>query len=301
MARVGGGVGERDVFLIRIQDAGVVGLARDHANDGAERGDAESDLAVDTLGFVTDEDAAVELVVVEEGDAHGDVFGAPVVVEEELFRAVLIDAEIGAASVAVEGGALGHDVDGAARAAGAVEEALRAAHDIGALDIEEAVHAGAGAERAGETIAAGRTDADAADAHGLVADAIAGLLAEGVRFGVRHDGARAGAVVQHQLLEVGDTDIANKIFGKDIGGDGDVFKRGVELGERVRIEGAVAVIGRGLHLEGIEGYEVGGGFFLGGGDFGGGGSWRGGLTESRREEREWREEEGGANQGVHGW
>jgi hypothetical protein len=38
---------------------------------------------------------------------------------------------------------------------------LRAAHDIGALNVKKAVHAGAGAERAGKAVATRSADADA--------------------------------------------------------------------------------------------------------------------------------------------
>jgi hypothetical protein len=294
---VGGGVGERDVFLIRVQHAGVFGLAGDEADDGAEWGDASGDLSVDALGFMADEDAAVELVVVEQGDADGDILGAPVVIEERLFRAVLIDAEIDAAGGAVEIGAFGDDVDGAACATGAVEQALRAAHDIGALDVEKAVHANAGAEGAGETVATRGAHPDAANAHGLIADAVAGLLAEGIGLGVRHDGARAGAVGEHEVFEVGDADVADEIFGEDIGGDGDVLELGVELGERVGIERAVAVVGHGFDLERIQPDEIVGQFFglgrLGfAGARGGDGGGRGDLPVGGRDRAGEGQEEG---------
>jgi len=75
-------------------------------------------------------------------------------------------------------------------------------------------------------------------------------------------------------------DVADEIFGEDVGGDGDVLELGVELGERVGIEGAVAVVGRGFDIERIRPDEIFGQFF-GLGRFGfagarGGGGWGGG-------------------------
>jgi len=81
---------------------------------------------------------------------------------------------------------------------------------------------------------------------------VAGLLRKGVGVGVRHHGARAGAVAVEHLFDRRRADVAHEFLGEDVGGDGRLVERGVELRERVGIERAVAVVGLGLHLEGIQ-------------------------------------------------
>ena len=250
--------------------------------------------------------------VVQIAEAKRDIIGAPVVVELALLGAVLVDAPFALAVAAVEVGALGHGVDRAAGPARPVEQTLRTADDLGALDVERARDAdGRGAEiicgaRGGKPVAVDRAATEAAHAESLVAEAVARLLGERVGFRIGHDSAGARAVVVEHLLDRRGADVAHEALGEDIGRDRDLVERGVELRDRVGIEGAVAVVGIGFYLERIEGDEIAGGFFLrslflGGVDFGGGGSRRGRLAGGGREEREWREEEGGANQGVHGW
>ena len=312
VAGIGGSVGERDVLLIGVQDALVDRSLALHPEDSTEGRELEGELAVEALRLVADKDAAVFLRVVQIAEAKRDIIAAPVVVELALLGAVLVDAPFALAVAAVEVGALGHGVDRAAGPARPVEQTLRTADDLGALDVERARDAdGRGAEiicgaRGGKSVAVDRAATEAAHAESLVAEAVARLLGERVGFRIGHDGAGARAVVVEHLLDRRGADVAHEALGEDIGRDRDLVERGVKLRDRVGIEGAVAVVGVGFYLEGIESDEIAGGFFLrrlflGGGDFGGGGSWHGGLTESRREEREWREEEGGANQGVHGW
>ena len=81
MARVGRGVGERDVLLVGVEDALVDGLLGLRADDGAERVELERDLAVEAPGLIADEEAAVALGVVEQREAERDPLPAEVVVQ----------------------------------------------------------------------------------------------------------------------------------------------------------------------------------------------------------------------------
>ncbi|NCZ87325.1 MAG: tyrosine--tRNA ligase, partial [Actinobacteria bacterium] len=71
-----------------------------------------------------------------------------------------------------------------------------------------------------------------ADADGLVADSVAGLLRKSVGVGVRHHRAGAGPVAVKHLLDGGRADVAHEILRENIGGDGRAVQRGVELRER---------------------------------------------------------------------
>ena len=138
MAWIGGGVGERDVLLVGVEDAFVHRLLAVGADHGADRIELERHLAVVTAGLIPDEEPAVALVVLEQREAEGESVGADIHVELRLLRAVLINPVRDGTLAPPEVGALGHGVDGAAGAAGAVEQTLRAADDVGAFDVEGA-------------------------------------------------------------------------------------------------------------------------------------------------------------------
>ena len=258
VAWVGRGVGERDVLLVGVDDPLVDRLLALEADDGAHLRQLQSELTVIAFCLVADEDAAVALRVVQQGQPQREAIAADVVVELSLLGAVLVDAPRRAALVAAELGAFGDRVDRAAGAAGPVQESLRAAHHVRALDVEGRRDAGSGGAEVvgrtgrGETVAVHGAAAGPADTDGLVAHPVAGLLRKSVGVGVRHHRAGAGPVAVEHLLDGGRADVAHKILREDVGRDRRAVQRGVELRERVGVEGAVAVVGLGLHLERVQ-------------------------------------------------